>query len=291
MDALKKTLESLGKQHPNARSLAGCGDQYTKIRMAIDYDSSFCLDFGGGSDDGARARVDSIIAAANAFFQADDLCLQLEVCLYDGECSNPMDPTLDPFLDLVSSAAEVCAGSDPNLLFDYTNYYNARPPQGCNVRHMFFSTNPYNNNDYAVGCAWSPSICDPYAYAVEHVGFTSQVGLQAILVSHFLGHNLNAVHVEGDQYIMQGLTLDGGETEFAPTTMSQMNSFIDSITDESCFENPEGSPAPAAPPVASPYVRTDKTCYVVGEPVEITYMYTSCNNGDWVGIYDVRMLK
>lgn len=164
--------------------------------MAVYYDSSFCLDYGGGTDLGSRAHIDAVIAAMNLFFQVEGLCLQIDVCEYDGECSSTLDPAQDPFLQLVQDSGSVC-GTDPVLDNFKAFFANPEPQGGCDVRHLFFSLDPFPD-DSTIGCAYLPGLCDEFAYAVNHVGFSRQIGFQAILVAHELGHNLNAIHTVQD---------------------------------------------------------------------------------------------
>jgi hypothetical protein len=180
-----------------ARDLqATCGEPFRYIRLAVYYDSSFCLDFGGGTELGSRAHIDAIIAAMNQFFLVEGICLQIDVCEYDGECSSTLDPAEDPFLELLGDSDSVCA-TNPVLENFKAFFANPEPQAGCDIRHLFYSLDPFPDSD-TLGCAFLPGLCDEFAYAVNHVGFTKQIGFQAILVAHELGHNLNAVHTIDD---------------------------------------------------------------------------------------------
>jgi hypothetical protein len=227
------------------RKLASCTD-YKIIRMDIRYDSRFCRANGESDPAKANTYVNSIVQVMNAFYNAAPLCFRVEVCNIQGFCSSGGDR----HLALVENSNTVCDGNT-NLLDDFRNMYQPRPPQGCDSTHLFYGGDGFSDT---IGCANLGSLCDEFSYGVNQISFSDLLFMQAILVAHELGLNLNADHVSGNgQYVMEPSMDDAGG--FKAQSISVMTTFVDAIQsqDPTCTTTTAaGSPTPDPSPDPTP---------------------------------------
>ena len=196
------------------------------------YDSAFCADFGG-VESAALSHIDMLIAIMNVFFSLPPMCLNIQLCSYEGFCGSKEDS----FLDAIVESDSVCDEGNSNLLTTFSNLYQSRPVGGCDVTHLFYGGDPFPSSS-TIGCASLGELCSPMAYGVNHISFSGLVTQQAILVSHELGQNLNATPVNdsnNNQVMMES---------------TRIHNFLDSVmaADNTCMNSSSSilpQPAPS----------------------------------------------
>ena len=104
-----------------------------------------------------------------------------------------------------------------------------KPSQGCDAVHLFYGGDPFSGG--TIGCAFVGAICDSWSFGVNQIGWTGSLALQAVLVAHELGHNLDAGHVSGDdRWIMEPYI--SNVDSFKPKSIRSMNNFVSAMRAE-----------------------------------------------------------
>lgn len=196
--------------------------------MGIKYDAQFCADYGNGNPEEAEAYVNTIMDIVNSYYQVSPLCFKVETCFLEGTCTK----SSDPHRDMILNSRDVCGESNDSLIEMFRRSINGRPKEGCDVVHLMYGGLPLANND-ASGCAYIEAICDDHSVGVNHANPSEPMVQFAITVAHELGHNLNAKHISGNQYIM---SLGDGEGGFKGESMTAMINYVNQkkAADPSC---------------------------------------------------------
>lgn len=201
---------------------------WSKIQVAIVYDSTFCASFG--DEAGADAKVQEVVALASERYQQDGLCVKLEISDLEGWC----DASSDPYKPLRDTNQSGCGGTGG--LNDFKDYFNAnRQDVIRDVAHLFVGGGEFS--DPAIGCAFTGGSigvwCDlQWAYGINRISFSSDPDLQAVVFAHELGHNGGAGHESTNGYIMYG-AVNIAANGFSSNSIASMRNSIDATT---CIE-------------------------------------------------------
>jgi hypothetical protein len=124
------------------------------IEVAIAYDSSFCIQYGGAS--GAQSRVEAIVALASQRYEVPGLCTTLQISNIDGYCN----PSTDIYMNI---------GGNADPLDSFRNFWNAnRTDRHRDTAHLFTGTD--YSADRQIGVAYLPAVCMlEYAYGINWI--------------------------------------------------------------------------------------------------------------------------
>lgn len=213
------------------------GVEHRVVELAVAYDSAFCGYFDSNRDDADVAAVLTVELASRRLAQA---CVRVRVSRLEGYC----DPSKDPYVQgvlvsasggLVDASHSGCKGVD-GLLDGFEHYYNThREGVRRDAAHLFTGTvlvDDHTNSNG--GCANSNTVCmTSRAYAVSRVTFTDKYKKRSTLVAHELGHNLGAVHVDGDSFVMNA-EVGGARNGFDQTNINRIKSKL--INETNCTD-------------------------------------------------------
>ena len=150
---------------------------YRVIELAIAYDTSFCSFFGGKA--AADRKVQTIISGVSDMYKQKGLCMMVVMSHLEGYC----DPAVDPYREMLeANNANACSVLYPLQQF----WADERADVQKDAVHLFHG---YNLPTNTIGCAFVSVLCGDYALAVNEISYTTNQGLQNILVAHELGHN------------------------------------------------------------------------------------------------------
>lgn len=135
------------------------------------------------------------------------------------------------------------------LLDTFQEYWNVnRGNVQRDVAQLFSGTelDCDSNGDCTIGCAIEGGACtSDEGYGVNNVAYSSNVALQALLVSHEMGHNLGADHNDAStDYIMH--SQESSVTQYF--SAASINKFLSS---NSCVTTGSAPPVSTAPPATT----------------------------------------
>ena len=208
--------------------------EFKIVDLAVVYDSSYCSSVNGREN--AESQIASIVSLVSKKFQQNGLCLKVELSYLEGYCNAALDPYRHMVRDGVDSE---------DLLSDFRSFWiENRQDINRTVAHLFTGTSMSEN---ALGRAYIGTICSKdVAFAVNTVSWSSSLTLKAGLITHELGHNVGAIHVDlnpnegtgciSSQDFIMTPEISGGNSGFHEESIARMRKVIES---RSCMRTTE----------------------------------------------------
>lgn len=237
---IERNLSNLFQIQSGERRAEVACSSYRVVELAVAYESSFCKHYGG--EEGANQRVNWIIAGVNNLYKKH-ACIKVRLSHLEGHC----DSNIDPYKQYVDMYRSGCGNE--GLVDGVREYWNEnRRHIHRDVMHLFSGTK-LESDGKTVGCAYTGTICNSFAYGVNHISYTESASLQAGLVAHELGHNLGADHYDGEKgYIMNG-NINIGSKGFSDDSIKAMDHEISRTT---CVHDDLIQSQPTPSPIHSP---------------------------------------
>ncbi len=170
-----------------------------------------------GSEINTNARIASILNGVDAVYQAQ-LGVRLSIVF-----SHVWTTVNDPY-------TQTDIG---DLLSAFGTYWNANflPSHPYDLAHLFTGQNLSGN---VIGIAWLSQVCRNSRYGLsEHVANSNIQNYSVPLVAHEMGHNFGSGHdtdcSSTNRWIMCP-SLNLGANTFSPSSITQVNNFLASVT-------------------------------------------------------------
>ena len=186
-----------------SEGMACSNSDWKQIDLAVAYESTFC-EQNGGSSGSADIAAQAIMEAASLKYQQENLCTVIRISHLEGYCN----PAGDIYAEYVELGLSGC--SNDGLIDGVQDIWNTdREFVGRDVAHLLTGT-PLEctaDGDCMKGCAFEGGICTQgeevdIGFGVVWATFTSSIDFRGIAVSHELGHNCGALHVNNDGFVM-----------------------------------------------------------------------------------------
>lgn len=175
---------------------SGCGKRRV-IDIAIATTADFCAWAGGFQ--ATINKVKTIVALSSNKYNQQGICIKLKLSAVDVRCDRYNDP-----YNGMRMHKSGCYGS--GLLDDFRSYwdtYMKHIPR--DTAHLFHT----RQMDGPLGCASQGDLCRRNSYGVEYMASSNDINMQGVLLTHEVGHNIGATHLNGGGYIMNSYLGDG----------------------------------------------------------------------------------
>lgn len=219
-------VEPLDDGYDRQLQESGPCSSLTVIEVAIEYDFTFCAEFGFDAQQ-AEDEIERILAVSSfMFYEIEDLCFRLELSHLDGFC----DPQDDPYNAMYNSPESNfgnsgCEVAGVGMLWLMGPFWVAhRKEVTADIVHLF-QGRAFTDNGSTVACAFIGVVCNPlYGYAVNGMfwGSGSNPLTRVVVFTHELGHNCGALHAPVDHsaiYVMEPF-VSTGEDGFSDDSKS-----------------------------------------------------------------------
>ena len=177
-----------GALNEMARNAGSC-DEYTIVKVAGAYDSSYCSKMGGAGN--AEASIEQMVRDASKFFEVSDVCVKLEVSYMEGNCDSRNDKYL------VSPDQE---GATRNR--EFREYWDENNPDVTKDLAYLVTATPMKDRRL-LGYSIREQVCKsfPYGHIAVLGGFNQPD--PHVLLAHEIAHSLGATHYDVEEgYLM-----------------------------------------------------------------------------------------
>ena len=189
------------------------------IRLAIAYDSSFCIAHYGLEN--SNNKIQEIVTNVSKMYEHPDLCVKVKISYLEANCVPGQDP-YKKFVDLKKSGC-----SSYGLLHNVRDMWETeRTHYSYDAMHLFIGTTlECDEGGCLIGCAFNSGVCTQHRYGLEHITFTSSSSMQATLVAHEHGHICGAQHESGRNSIMSPIISNGSDL-FNANSIAEINNTV-----------------------------------------------------------------
>jgi hypothetical protein len=220
-------------EHSRRLDLTGC-QSVKVIYITIGADLPF-RDYYG-SVENAAARIASIFEMANMYYEK--FCKRLKVDVID----------FRDYSSVVNRPNLCGSGSTNEVLYQFRVNSALSGTAGSNTgqSHLFFgkSTNGYGcRSSCYIGCAYLDNTCRSAGYGVNYMMYELEFGAsaptlykQSLLFAHEAGHTSGSEHDASNSGFVMQPSIGAGITAFSSSSISQINSHIDRITNSQCVQ-------------------------------------------------------
>lgn len=200
------------------------GETIRVVEIALEYDSTYCTEYGNGNAAATESVIVEAIRAATYPYMTQ-FCVLLKPVELIGHCGDVNDPFNN--MDTSSSRASL-------------TFFGLRWQQEFKDVHRDVSILFSGRDHSAAGAAWTGTMCG-------QTGNILVTNRSPINIAHEIGHTFGAPHLDSGNGIMHpGGNIGGGPFEFTSSSRDVIKNFLDG-SQPSCVEADPAQVSPSPP--------------------------------------------
>lgn len=143
----------------------------------VEYDSTFCKDFGYNKAT-ADTAVQYIVALSSIHYQKPGLCTKIRISHLEGFC----DPNNDDYTNVVDSSDVGCYSNAPldTVYPAFKNFWSTNRASNLGATAHLFYGKDAGPTGSTIGCAGISVLCKSSAYGVNEMTFSNNWAMRSV---------------------------------------------------------------------------------------------------------------